>query len=155
MSGWNLTGSILIINLKCTEHEGGGGPGSPSSCPGLSAGTSLLTPHTSHLPSQLEPFCCPSPGFCLPLPRPSSSLAVHHSFFISLCSRAQILLFLLDGRMPTEGRSWSDVTVYVSRTFRFSDWGFSFIACPPSEEVAFERYGFAYWVPSVYPFYLK
>lgn len=54
---------------------------------------------------------------------------------------------------PAEGSSWSDVTVYVSRTVRFSDLGFSFIVCP-SEEVAFERHGFVYWMPSVYPFYL-
>lgn len=26
VSGWNLTGSILIINLKCAECRDGGGP---------------------------------------------------------------------------------------------------------------------------------
>lgn len=46
VSGWNLTGSILIINLKCAEYQGmeEGWILQLTSCPALSAGTSQWHP---------------------------------------------------------------------------------------------------------------
>lgn len=53
------------------------------------------------------------------------------------------------GRLrPKEDRGLPDVTVYMSRTFRFSDLGSSFSACP-SEEVAFKR-GVAHLLSAIY-----
>lgn len=62
-----------------------------------------LVTDTSHLPSSL-PSWSPLPAGTLDsifhlfdLPQPSSSLAVYHSFFTSLCLWAPIPLFPLDG----------------------------------------------------------
>lgn len=51
-----------------------------------------------------------------------------------------------------EGRGRSGIIVCKTTTSKFAEFFFS--ACP-SEEVALERSGSTYWVPSIYLYYLN
>lgn len=152
MSGWNLTGSILIINLKCAECWDGGGPvPSARARPAPSVGTSLLTPQAfqaSPLGRSLFPTRA-GPG-----PAPPTALP-----FLTPCLAQLFLVFLVDRVLQhsvysshyidgdwggRRGEALPQVTAHDSlrqgRNFRLSSWSSLVLACPwrrPSARLSF------------------
>lgn len=125
MSGWNLTGSILIINLKCAEHRDGGGlDPSAHSCPALSAGTSLVTPQASQASSSAGTSSLPRCRIC-----------VSHSPLSSLTPYfAQRFLVFLISLNP-----FTDSTVPAVQAGKTEAWGGNGVCVMPQHTIATGR----------------